>query len=200
METQNRLLLQKGVIVQVWASRLLNTTVTVRLLFLNFMLRQVHNRVSSVWRETCIPLVDILSHKNWLNSIRLSWFEFASDSTWSASCALQTRYWILNQCKTNSQALSARTEYLHTGACSYEPIWHTAPTTYQYFAIDAITASTFDSAWICMMLSMNVRPTQISVFISASLCWIVCQYKTRMLNTPCLLKVACKLANKEVSY
>jgi len=45
---------------------------------------------------------------------------------------------------------------------------------YQILAIEAICASSFLSTWREMHWSINARVTQISVFISASLCWTVC--------------------------
>ena len=45
--------------------------------------------------------------------------------------------------------------------------------TYQYFAIEAVTESSLPSFCITKQLSTNVRAMQISDFISANLCWIV---------------------------
>ena len=47
--------------------------------------------------------------------------------------------------------------------------------TYQYFAIEAWTESRPWSLCCLIQLSVNARLTQISVFNSAKLCWMVCR-------------------------
>jgi len=45
---------------------------------------------------------------------------------------------------------------------------------YQYLAIEADSESSPVSLCICMHRSVKARVTQMDVFNSASLCWIVC--------------------------